>query len=116
MEDTEDSHQEVDYGRYEESRGHETPDVAVICDESVDELADSIDEEQSRSYKTELSCRKHALVDKRLLHHAQTQTAHIIKAVGHRDAPECLSPQRSVGLCLIFLRNLVHGWLAYPEV
>ena len=114
MEQSQHSHEEIDYGGYEQTCGHEAADIAVICDESVDELADSIDEEQGRTDKAKLSGGENTLVDKRLLDYAQTQTAHIIKTIGNRDAPECLSLQGFIDICLLILRNSRGRRLAYP--
>ena len=78
MEKAEDSHQEVHHGRNEEACRHEAAYVAVVGDETVDELAYGIYEEKSRAYKSQLARGKDTIVNQRLLHHSEAQSADII--------------------------------------
>ena len=89
VQETEHSHYQVYQGRDCKARGHEAPYVAVVGYEAVHELADGVDEQQGRPYDSQLTCRKELRVNDRLLHHAQAEPAHIIKAVMTSNAECC---------------------------
>ena len=106
-------HKQIDYGRNEKAGGHEAADVAVVCDEAVQELAHSIYEQECRSDKSEFSSRKHTPVDKRLLEHTDAHSTDIVETVCGSHPPEGLPPERLVSRCDTFCGNLLRRRLAY---
>ena len=117
-------HQGVGRGRDDESRGHEALDVAVVGDESVDELADGIGEEECRADDSQLRCVQGPAVENGFLHDVETGAADVVEAVSERCGDECLQAQAAVVLvarCFVLLpgrsrradavefRNTAHG-------
>ena len=93
MRDAERSHEHVRHGRYDQSCGHETLDVAVVCDESVHELPDGVCEQEGRADHPDLRGVERAAVEDGFLHDVERRPAHVIETVSERCGDECLQPE-----------------------
>ena len=85
--------QQVGDGRDAQSRGHETLDVAVVGEESVDELADGVGEQQRRADDAQLRGVESPAFEDRLLDHIEARAADVIEAVTDRAGDEALETQ-----------------------
>ena len=85
--------QQVGDGRDAQSRGHETLDVAVVGEESVDEFADGVDEQQRRADDAQLRGVERPAFEDRLLDHVEARAADVIEAVTDRAGDEALETQ-----------------------
>ena len=85
--------QQVGDGRDAESRSHETLDVAVVGDESVDEFADGVGEQQRRADDAQLCGVERPAFEDRFLDHIQARATDVIKAIADRTGDEALEAE-----------------------
>ena len=108
--------QQVGDGRDAQSRGHETLDVAVVGEESVDELADGVGEQQRRADDAQLRGVERPAFEDRLLDHIEARAADVIEAVTDRAGDEALETQLLVEFhaCCVVAREGLRR-LAFAE-
>ena len=107
MKPSEHPKKQIDYSRYEKAGSHEAADVAVVCNKTVQELSDSIYKKKCGAYQTQLTCRKHAFIDQRLLHDIDAHAADIIKAISDGGPPERSVPERLICILHLIFRYFV---------
>ena len=86
----EDADQQVGDRRYRKTRGHEAFDVAVVGEESVDEFADGVGEQQRRTDDAQLRGVQRPAFEDGLFHHVETRAADVIETVADGAGDEAL--------------------------
>ena len=82
--------QQVGDRRYRKTRGHEAFDVAVVGEESVDEFADGVGEQQRRTDDAQLRGVQRPAFEDGLFHHVETRAADVIETVADGAGDEAL--------------------------
>ena len=88
--------QQVRHRRDAEPRGHEALDVAVVGEESVDELPDGIGEEQGRADQTELRGVERPAFEDGFLHHVEARPTDVIETVPDGSGQKALETEPAI--------------------
>src|SRR3546814_11124320 len=90
--DLRETHRDIAQRRREKSHRQEAPDVGVIGEETVGELAERIGVEQRRADRAEFDGSEDTLIDQWLLDYAERETT---RSEERRVGKECVSTCRS---------------------
>src|SRR3546814_16116022 len=83
--DLRETHRDIAQRRREKSHRQEAPDVGVIGEETVGELAERIGVEQRRADRAEFDGSEDTLIDQWILDYAERETRGIDEPVAKRD-------------------------------